>query len=356
MSVRLFLLAAAAALLAWACPARLLALDEAIEPLPPDIIRIREAGELRVAQFDGTRPGFFFFVEGAMLDAAKKAGVEIYDYDGKCLVGHDVEMALSLAREIGVPLRIVRSYPDFSATVAGVARGEADIAMTKLSKTLARAVTAELTRPYFRADITVIMNRVAEDRLPPGGGGAADVLARLAADGKSVLGVIPGTSQMQWTHTVFPGIALKEYPDQDALFEGVRGGEVSAVLYEEFEARRFFRLWPDMALSCRMITHPYLTDLMIYATRPGDEGMKRLVDAWLDRRRMLSTDEILDRFETMMVKDESKRLGSAGNAAEAGNATSLGIAAATAALVIGWVLFARPPKGRWRESSSLREL
>jgi ABC-type amino acid transport substrate-binding protein len=343
--MRSTLFAALFAALAWICPASLRALEETIEPLPPDIVRIREAGELRVAQFGGTRPGFFFFVEGEMLDAAKKAGVEIYDYEGQSLVGHDVEMALSLAREIGVPLRIVRGYPDFSATVGAVAAGGADIAMSKLSKTLPRAVTAELTRPYFRADITVIVNRVAEEQLSRRSAAAeADTLSRLANDKEITLGVIPGTSQMQWTVSVFPGAALREYPDQDALFGGVQSGEVTAVLYEEFEARRFFRLWPDMALSCRMIRHPYLTDLMIYATRPGDDGMKRLVDAWLDRQRLLSTDEILDRFETMMVKDASKRLGSSGTGAGSGKTAAAGSAVAAAALLLAWLFFARPPK------------
>lgn len=323
--------------------ARIPAGEDMIEPLPGDIVRIREAGELRVAQFNGERPGFFFFVEGERLGKARQAGVPVYDYQGRALIGHDVEMALSIANQIGVKLRIVRGYRSFSDTVSGVVRGEADIAMTKLSKTPARAMTAELSKPYFRADITIIVNRLREQRLPD----VNDLLARLAGDGV-VFGVIPATSQREWTESVFPGAEVREYADQDALFAAVNTGEVTAVLYEEFEARRFFRLWPDIALSCRMFKHPYLVDLMIFATKPGDDGLKRLVDAWLDRMRSPTTDDILDRFEPMMSRDAGARegYGETGLSTSDSDIAALGVSAVAALTAAAWICAARPPQSR----------
>jgi ABC-type amino acid transport substrate-binding protein len=319
----------------------LAALEGEIEPMPEDIVRIRQRGELCVAQFEGERPGFFSFVDGERLEAARKAGVSIYEYQGKFLVGHDIEMALALARELGVEMRIRRGYPAFSDTVAGVARGEADIAMTKLSKTVARAVTADLSRPYFQADITILLNRLQEQRLPL----RDDVMDRLAA-GTAVFGVIPTTSQKEWTETVFPKAAVREYPDQNALFDAVNRGEVTAVLYEEFEAKRFFRLWPDIALNCRMTKHPYLADLMVFATRPGDEGLKRLVDAWLGRTRPLYTDDILDRYEPMMAKDSHREVRSALPKEEtsAHDMAAFGVAALGVVLMAAWVFSARAPR------------
>ncbi len=333
----------------WAGAASLPAMEETIDPLPPDIVRIREAGVLRVAQFEGERPGFFFHVDGERLEEARRKGVPVYDDRGRALVGYDVEMALSLARSLGVDLRIERGYPSFSATVGGVAAGEADIAMTKLSKTLARAVTAELSQPYFLAGITILLNRLREQGLPPG----EDEIARLAAGG-AVFGVIPGTSQMEWTRSVFPDAAVREYENQNLLFDAVNKGEVTAVLYEEFEAKRFFRLWPDIAINCRMARHPYLLDRMIFASRPGDEGLKRLVDAWLDRRRPLSTDDILDRYESMMVRDAGKRGGRANPGAETAGANMAagGAAAIAAFLLVAWVFAARPPKPGTRRSGN----
>ena len=87
---------------------------------PADIARIVARGTLVVAMRAEDTPPFF------------------YQRDGQ-LQGVEVEMARALARELGVALRVDRSPTSFNAVVDAVARGQADLGLSKLSRTLAEA-------------------------------------------------------------------------------------------------------------------------------------------------------------------------------------------------------------------------
>src|SRR5439155_17481700 len=87
--------------------------------LAPDIARIVARGELIVAMLGVDTPPFF------------------YEKNGE-LVGVEVDLAKAIAKELGVQVRFNRTAKSFNGVVDIVARGEADMALSKLSRTLAR--------------------------------------------------------------------------------------------------------------------------------------------------------------------------------------------------------------------------
>ena len=110
--------------------------------LARDIARIVERGELVVAMADMDTPPFFYLREGR-------------------LVGLEVEMANDLARELQVAVRFNRQAKSFNEVIDLVARQEADVGISKLSRTLARAQRVRFSEPYLRLNHALAFNRLA---------------------------------------------------------------------------------------------------------------------------------------------------------------------------------------------------
>ncbi len=121
--------------------------------LAPDIARIVMRGELVVAMLGVDTPPFFYEKKGE-------------------LVGLEVDLAKSIAKELGVNVRFNRNAKSFNGVVDIIARGEADIALSKLSRTLARTQVISFSQPYLTLNHALLLNRVkfaqfARDRTLP---------------------------------------------------------------------------------------------------------------------------------------------------------------------------------------------
>jgi len=106
-----------------------------------DIGQILQRGELVVAMLATDSPPFFYI-------------------DGDRLTGIDVRMAEQIAAELKVALRIDRSAKSFNEVVEIVARGDADLGASKLSRTLARAQSVRFSDPYLSLSHALIINRL----------------------------------------------------------------------------------------------------------------------------------------------------------------------------------------------------
>ena len=91
--------------------------------LAPDIARIVNRGELVVAMYRVDQPPFFYVKGGE-------------------LMGIEVDLAKAIAKELKVSVRFDRSPATFNEVVDVVARQDADLGISKLSRTLARAALA----------------------------------------------------------------------------------------------------------------------------------------------------------------------------------------------------------------------
>ena len=118
--------------------------------LAPDIARIVTRGELVVAMLKVDTPPFFFFD-----DSGQWTGLE-------------VGLAQSLAKELGVKLRFNREAGTFNAVVDLLANGQADLAISKLSRTLARSQTIAFSDAYLTLSHSLILNRVKFAQLSRG--------------------------------------------------------------------------------------------------------------------------------------------------------------------------------------------
>lgn len=137
-----------------------IAVSGAAAPAAPQSLlsRIQQRGVVRVGMCAGLAP---FVVEGKAVDElllqlAEDPPPIVTLADGKRLAGFDVELAIELARVLGVKLEIVR-VDSFDALVPGLLEGRFDLIASGLTRTLARAGKVAFSDPYFSSGIEILV-------------------------------------------------------------------------------------------------------------------------------------------------------------------------------------------------------
>src|SRR5256712_11914280 len=108
----------------------------------PDIKASLDRGELIVAMTEGDQPPFYYVGP-----------------DGQ-LAGLDATLARDIASRLGVKVSFNRNPKSFNEVVELVAQGGADIAISKLSRTLVRAQMVRFTRPYVTFRHAMLLNLI----------------------------------------------------------------------------------------------------------------------------------------------------------------------------------------------------
>ncbi|MEA3394262.1 MAG: transporter substrate-binding domain-containing protein [Pseudomonadota bacterium] len=229
--------------------------------LPVDIQRIVTRGELRVAMPSFDSPPFFY--EGP-------TGLE----------GIDAEIANGVAQVLGVRLKVLRQAGSFNEVVECVARGEVDMAVGKLSRTLARARYVRFSDPYSTSRHAVLLNRVAFARLARGRE-FGDVIRHF--DG--TLGVIQGSSFADQAPRSFPQARLVAYRRWEELLEALTRGEVIAAYRDESEMQRLFQQSPALSLSLRVVAFTDTQDSLSVALPYQSQQLLALVNLYLAQHR-----------------------------------------------------------------------
>lgn len=236
----------------------------------PDIARIQRRGELVVAMLGRDTPPFF------------------YQRDGE-LAGLEVDMARELAQRLGVGIRFDRTARSFNEVIERVSRQQADLGISKLSRTLTRAQTVRFSNPYLTLKHALVLNRLAVARLTQGRS-----LQSLVRDFDATLGVIADSSFADFAAQNFPRARLRAYPDWQDLVRAVRAGEVVAAYRDEFEVKRLVRGDPESPLTLRTVTLTDLEDSLGIAVGVGDPVLLDVVNLYLAQRaRALDVDQVL---------------------------------------------------------------
>ena len=223
----------------------------------PDIARILQRGELVVAMLGVDSPPFFQTVDGK-------------------LTGTDVRMAQQLAAELKVPLRIDRSAMSFDQVVSRVASGQADMGISKLSRTLNRAQSVRFSEPYLRLKHALILNRLQFAKL-----NHDKPLVDVVRNFKGTIGVIANSSFAGYAARYFPTAKIVTYPSWEQVVDGVKKGQVAAGYRDEFEIRRLLATEPGLALTLRVISFKDLEDTLGVAVGYRDEALLALVNQFL---------------------------------------------------------------------------
>jgi ABC-type amino acid transport substrate-binding protein len=243
--------------------------------LAPEIARIVQRGELVVAMLRVDTPPFFFFNSHGQW------------------VGLEVNLAQAVADELGVKLRVVHEAGTFNAVVDQVARGEADIGISKLSRTLARAQTIAFSTPYLTLNHALILNRIKFAQIARGRE-LRDVMRSF--DGS--IGVIAKSSFAYYARRNFPKAKIEEFPAWNDVLAAVHKGDVVAAYRDEFEVKRVLKADPTLSLTLRTVTLKDLQDTLGIAVSIANPTLLAFVNEFLAQRtEKLSVDKVLQALE-----------------------------------------------------------
>jgi polar amino acid transport system substrate-binding protein len=238
--------------------------------LAPEIARIFNRGELVVAMLGVDTPPFFY----------KK---------NNQLVGLEVDLAKAIARELKVSVRFDRSAKTFNEVVDMVARQEADLGISKLSRTLARAQKISFTDPYLRLNHAFILNRVKFAEYAKG-----RPVTTAIRDYKGTLGVIANSSFADYAVRYFPQAKVHAYASWGELLKAVEKGEVLAAYRDEFEVKSVLKTDPKASLTLRTVTFKDLEDTLGIAVGIQDPVLLAFVDQYLSQSaEKLTIDSVL---------------------------------------------------------------
>ena len=236
-----------------------------------DLAPIIARGELVVAMLGVDSPPFF------------------YQKNGK-LVGIEVDLAEDLGRALGVQVRYDRSPMTFDAVVQALAAGHADVAISKLSQTLARTREISYTQPYLTLNRALLLNRLGFAALA-----RKRQITEVIRAYDGTLGVIASSSYEDYARRNFPQAKIVRYPSWDALIEAVKSGAVVAAYRDEFEIKRLLKSDPTVALTLRTVTFKDLSDTLAIGVRIDEPTLLAFTNEFLNERNSrLDVTKVLD--------------------------------------------------------------
>src|SRR5262249_53566542 len=142
------------------------------------------------------------------------------------LAGFDIEVAKRLAADLGRPIEFVPfKWPELTLRVE---HGEIDVAMSGVTQRADRTLSMLFSLPYAITGAVAVVRKSDRKRLP-----------NLAALDKSAvkIAVNAGGHLEQVARRQFPRAAVTTVTENKALPKKLRGGEVDAVVSEQFEVR-----------------------------------------------------------------------------------------------------------------------
>ena len=252
--------------------------------LPPDIQHVLERGKLTVAVLGQDNAPFFMKWE-----------------EGE-LMGLDIQLARALADQLGVKLEVTRSAQTFDQVVDTVYDLRADLAISKISRTLKRAQRVRFSRPYLKMRQALLVNRLQMAEQTKGRS-----MVEIIRDLRGKVGVIKGSSYVGFLNQKFPQTTIVEYPAWEDVVDAVMKGDILAAYRDELEVKRVVRTKPDAALQLQTIALTDTQDSLAVVLPWSSTHLLAFVDQYLDNLdAQYTVDTVLDEYADYLTPDRSQ--------------------------------------------------
>lgn len=240
-----------------------------------EIERIKAQGKIIVAMVKQDNPPFF--------SKSKK---------GK-LFGLDVDLAQSLADSLGVKVEFLRTPKTFDEVIETVYRGEADLGVSKLARSLPRAQKVLFSQPYLTFRQALLVNRLQLAKLQATGLSIDQVVK----DFRSTIGVYAGSVYVQYAHETFPKATVVEFTKWSDAVNAVVSGQVTAIFRDEWEVRSIVLIKPELAINLRTIVLTDTSDTKGIITAWGNRFLADYTNLYLETKNQhFTTNQLLDLY------------------------------------------------------------
>jgi polar amino acid transport system substrate-binding protein len=155
--------------------------------------------------------------------------------------GKDIDYIKQLGDALKVKIAFVDSPPTFDAVVTTVAKGRADIGISKLSQTYDRLAYVRFSEPYITLHHALLYNRRVISQLS-NGGAPENALREFA--GK--IGVIGDSAYVDFATADYPKATIVPFRTWEATIAALKTGQIDVVYRDEFEIRSVLMHDPAM--------------------------------------------------------------------------------------------------------------
>lgn len=253
--------------------------------IPDDIKNILDKGEIVVAMTRDDMTPFYF-----------------RDQSGN-LSGLDIKLAKGIADKLGVGVVFNREAKSFNDVVDLVAKGKADIAISKLSRTLARAKMIRYSDPYIVFRQGLLVNRL----------GLAKKTQKLSEyafikkfTGK--LGVIQDSSYVGYAMENFPKAEIVEFKTWRDVVDAVFKGDILAAYRDEMEIKKIARGREDALVRLKTIIITDQEDPIAMAVAWNKTHLLSWLNLYLKTINLeLNSEKLLDMYPEIFVESEDER-------------------------------------------------
>ena len=191
----------------------------------PDIQKILFRGKLIVGLYCNDQPPFFMLNQKGQL------------------YGVDIALAKDIAAKLGVALEFNRNAKTFKELTEMVARGDVDVVISVLSRTLDRATLISFTKPYVVLRQALLVNRVEVTKK-----GIEDYPMDYLKEEGIKIGVKAKTSYVEFARELFPKANILEYKEWEDVVDALLKGEVVAAVNDENEITQLINKRPNISV------------------------------------------------------------------------------------------------------------
>jgi ABC-type amino acid transport substrate-binding protein len=245
---------------------------------PPDLLGIAERGKLVVAMTSFDNAPFYSVKDGH-------------------LEGIDVDLSEDIAAALGVEVEFDRTAETFNDVVAKVKNGEADLAVSKISRTNSRALVVAFSNPYVRLKNALMFNRLSLAQKSQG-----KDLGDYVREFDGNLGVIEKSSFANFAKTRFPNANIIAFKTWGEVVDATISGTVDAAYRDEFEVRRIAEDRPETSISLRTVTIGDARDAIAVAVPWNAPRLLAIVNQVIDDRATeLNADDIIAMYRNSIA-------------------------------------------------------
>ena len=257
--------------------------DTTVTTMPPDIAQILARGKLVVAVLGNDNAPFF------MDTGEAQPG------------GLDIRLAQEIADQLDVKLELNRTADTFNGVVDTVYNREADLAISKISRTMKRARRVRFSRPYLQMRQGLLVNRLllAQQTTTEN---VVEAIRQLTGD----VGVITGSSYVGFLQQRFPKATIVELESWQDIVTAVSSGEILAGYRAELEIKKGVLTKPDAALQLKTAVLTDTQDSLAMVLPWDSSHLLAFVNQYLDTLDTdLTVDGILAEFSSYWEAQKS---------------------------------------------------
>jgi ABC-type amino acid transport substrate-binding protein len=157
------------------------------------------------------------------------------------LAGPEIELTRLVGRLLKVGVQFIDDSPTFDSVIDAVARGRADIGVSKLSQTPGRILRVRFSEPYLTVRQALLFDRAYVGK-EAGGRPPEEVLRKF----NGTIGVIARSAYVDFAQRNFPDANISELQTWEDAIEALVSNRVDAVYRDEFEVRRVLKNNPAL--------------------------------------------------------------------------------------------------------------